>query len=1085
MTRLIEMLHKKDGPVMKYKQASINKITPPALPKVIPRKRLFRLLDQKEHYQVTWVSGIAGSGKTTLVASYLNYRNFPCLWYQMDEGDSDISTFFYYLGLAAKKASPRKRKPLPHLTPEYFPGVSVFAQPFFENLCARLSPPFFIVFDNYHKISMTSPFHDAFRDGLSRVSPDIHAMVLSRTDPPQAFASMLANNKMRIIGSNDLRLNLAESTEIVRLESKSRPAGKLIESIHKKTKGWAAGLVLIAKSVESDGSMPQTFDKFTPDEVFDYFASELFEKMDKTTRAFLLKTSLFPKMTVSMADRLTGGDDADHILSSLARNHVFTEKFLTPVPIYQYHPLFREFLISRARDVFDQEEVSQFQQQAATLLEESGQVEEAVELYFDTNDIEELIRLIKKQAKMLITQGRNKTLEQWIKKIPEDILNKNPWLLYWLGVSCQHFSSARAKDCFENAFHLFKHSQDMAGLYLSWSGIIDSIAYEWNYFTELDPWMEWIENHTRLGHTFPSQEIEAKVTVCMALALLIRRPDHPDMIQWLEKALSLSRESGNVNFYMQAIDWSMTYYAWIGNFAKVEIIREESKELAKSYRSSPAMMIHWKWIDISTRACTMEDIDSALKDVSDALVMVKETGLYVWEHIFLMPGIFISLLVGDLSTAEALLKRFESILDTSHYHGFGVFHHFAGLYNLHIGNITQARVHAETALKISDETGYVLAVIVCRFQLAYTLYELGEIQEAEEELSHTYDLAVKTKSRMFEFMCLMAKAMVALNRERKSEGLQLLQEALSLGRKNNYMTMIWWWYPAMMAQLCERALSSSIEVGYVKSLIRIHKLTPESPPYHIENWPWALKIHTFDRFQIVKDGEPIRFSGKAQKKPLELLKVLIAYGGIEVSVEQIIDALWYEADGDMAHSAFSTTLNRLRNLISIKDAIRLQAGKIALDQNYCWVDVWAFDRTLNEAEALWAKSQKEEVIALYEKAISTYKGHFLAEETEESWMIPLRERLKNRFLNAILKLGKCREEEGAFEKAIECYKNGLAADSLEEQFYQRLMLCYENLGHHAEAIKVYRLCKDTLNKVFEIGPSHKTEEIYKNILKRV
>ena len=82
---------------MRNKQTSITKITPPALPKVVLRKRLFRLLDKKQHYQVTWVSGVAGSGKTTLAASYLNNGNFPCLWYQMDEGDGDIATFFYYL----------------------------------------------------------------------------------------------------------------------------------------------------------------------------------------------------------------------------------------------------------------------------------------------------------------------------------------------------------------------------------------------------------------------------------------------------------------------------------------------------------------------------------------------------------------------------------------------------------------------------------------------------------------------------------------------------------------------------------------------------------------------------------------------------------------------------------------------------------------------------------------------------------------------------------------------------------------------------------------------------------------------------
>jgi len=1067
------------------KQVSINKITPPELPKVVLRKHLFRMLDKKEHYQTTWVSAMAGSGKTTLTASYLDNGKFPCLWYRMDEGDGDIATFFYYLGLAAKKATPRKRKPLPLLTPEYLPGVSVFARRFFENLCSRVSPPFYLVFDNYHEISPASPFHDVFKEALSGISPDIHVIVISRTDPPQAFAGMLANNRMRIIGSDDLRLNLEESKEIIRIETGKKLSDKTIKRIYEKTLGWAAGLVLIAKSVGTNDTIPQLSDKFTPEKIFEYFAIEFFDKMNKAYRMFLLKTAFLPKMTTSMAKALTGIDDANRILSSLRRNHLFTGKLSTPAEIYQYHPLFREFLISRAENTFDQKEIHILQQRAAELLEAEGQVEDAVYLFLEAKNYKKLILLVQKHAKELIAQGRNNTLEQWIRKIPEDILNKEPWLLYWLGVSCLHFSTDEAKGCFEKAFNLFKHSRDMSGLYLSWSGIIDSIAYEWNYFTEFDPWIKWFDKHISSEQAFPSTEIEAKVTVCMAFVLLIRRPDHPNMIQWIEKALSLSRASSNINLYMQAIDWAMTYYAWIGDFAKVEIIRQESKKTAKSYIASPAMMLHWKWVDISARACTMENIDSALKDVSDALAIIKKTGLYVWEHIFFMPGIFISLLIGDLATTNTFLKRFESLLDMSHYHGFGVFNHFAGLYNLHIGNSLQARAHAETALKISDETGYVLAAIVCRFQLAYILYELGEVQKGEEELSLTYNLAIKMNSRILEFMCLMLRAKIALDlkpdQKKEKEGIKILRKAMSLGRKQRYLNMVWWWYSPAIAKLCAKALTEGIEVDYVKSLIRIHKLTLESPPYHIENWPWALKINTFERFQLIKDGKQFRFTGKAQKKPFDLLKVLVAYGGIEVNTEQIIDALWYEADGDMAHSALSTTLNRLRKLIGIKDIIQLQDGKVSLNQNYCRIDTWAFERTLNEAETLWKKGEEKETIFLYKKAIDSYKGHFLAKENEEPWMIPLRERLKNRFLSSIIKLGKCREQEKTFEKAIECYEKGLSADNLEEVFYQRIMLCCYNLGRKAEAIRVYNRCRDTLNRILEIEPSDETEAIYQKM----
>jgi hypothetical protein len=123
------------------KAPSLAKITRPRLKGILPRKRLFRLLDKSRDRPIIWVSGPPGSGKTSLIASYLDTRKLPCLWYQIDEGDADIATFFYYMGLAAKKALPRMRKPLPLLTAEYLPGMLTFTRRYFEELFGRLNPP--------------------------------------------------------------------------------------------------------------------------------------------------------------------------------------------------------------------------------------------------------------------------------------------------------------------------------------------------------------------------------------------------------------------------------------------------------------------------------------------------------------------------------------------------------------------------------------------------------------------------------------------------------------------------------------------------------------------------------------------------------------------------------------------------------------------------------------------------------------------------------------------------------------------------------------------------------------------------------
>src|SRR5687767_14121000 len=86
---------------------SLVKLSPPRLAGVYQRRALFKEIDGLRRHAASWIGAPGGSGKTTLVASYLKARRLRCIWYQVDAGDTDLASFFHYLTLAIVRATGR------------------------------------------------------------------------------------------------------------------------------------------------------------------------------------------------------------------------------------------------------------------------------------------------------------------------------------------------------------------------------------------------------------------------------------------------------------------------------------------------------------------------------------------------------------------------------------------------------------------------------------------------------------------------------------------------------------------------------------------------------------------------------------------------------------------------------------------------------------------------------------------------------------------------------------------------------------------------------------------------------------------
>ena len=1059
------------------------KITRPAITGIFQRERLFRILDASQQRPITWVSGPAGSGKTTLVASYLDARRLPCLWYRMDQGDADIATFFYYLGLAAKATSPSIES-LPLLTPEYVHGIPVFTKRFFENLCERLPLPVVLVFDNHQDVPDRSGFHDLMAYGLDVIPEGIRVIILSRNEPQQHYARLRANRKIDMVGWEDIRFTLDEFREAARRYGPGTMTDEAIVELHGKTRGWMAGLVLILEGSKRTTYDPAVLSTLVPEAIFDYFASEIFEKTEERMREFLLRTSVLPVMTARIAEKLTGMDGADEKLAQLYRSHYFVEMRSQDDPVYYYHPLFREFLLSKAKRILTRQEQSALQKNAAALLQEAGQAEHAAVLLHDAQDWNGLVELILEHAGRFLMQGRGVTLMEWLRGLPGEIIERTPWLLYWMGICSMPLSLAESRAFLERAFAGFKDRRDPQGLYRSWSGIMETFVYEWGDFTPVDHWISEAEVLLREHPEFGSPEIEARVTYGMFSALMYRQPQHPDMHLWEQRAKNVLLKSTDVRLRTMIGSQLLVYYTWPnGDLERTSFLLRTIQSTSATREVDPLSSIIWCTFEAAYYWMTASH-DRCLRAVNDALASAEDSGIHVWDSIPCAVGAMINTTIGNFAEAQAYLDRMSAALNPNAFVTVTLYHYLAVFVTLFQGDSDSALEHARTAVQFGMRSGAPYIRAFGYFALGAVLQELDEVEEGAACLEKARTLADSIQSNTVAYLCSITRAQYLLQRGEDRAGRKALAEAMAIGRKHGYLNHSAW-RSSVMAFLCAKALEAGIEVEYVEELIRKRALVPDVPTDAPDTWPWSIRIYALGSFSIIRDGKPLAFSRKAQKKPLELLQVLVAFGGTEVSEAQLEEHLWPDAEGDAAYRAFVTNLQRLRKLLGRKEAIELRHGRVSLDSRYCWVDVWAFDRFCRNADDAWKAGERDKALQSAQQALTLYRGPLLGGYFEEYRVVTVRESLTGKFLRCLEMVGQDAERAGDWEAAKGYYLQALEADDRMEEVYRLLMRSYAENGRYGEALQIYRRCQRMLKESFGAEPSPETQAIYEDLVGRL
>jgi DNA-binding SARP family transcriptional activator len=279
------------------------------------------------------------------------------------------------------------------------------------------------------------------------------------------------------------------------------------------------------------------------------------------------------------------------------------------------------------------------------------------------------------------------------------------------------------------------------------------------------------------------------------------------------------------------------------------------------------------------------------------------------------------------------------------------------------------------------------------------------------------------------------------------------------------------------------ALDEGIETDYVRELIRLHELVPPDPDKVSEPWPWPVKISALGGLQIETATADSSVSRKTEKRPLQLLKILLAAGTTGLLVEQVIEDLCPERGGKSAYNIYSVTLHRLRQRLGQERYLLSDGGVLRLNRHFCWVDTWEFSRLCRQRNPHSAGiDSTEQQARKLERAIELYQGRFLAGQTDTTSQLVYSEELSRQFIQVIFARAKLLEKKCAWEKTIQVYQQGLQQLPQHEPFYRAIMFCYGQFGYHDGVRQTYQRCREALARNLTVAPSAETEKLYRKLL---
>lgn len=988
------------------------KVSPPRVTGAIRRSRLERpLAAALRRGGAVWLRGQPGSGKSTLVASWLAARRLPAVWLTLDAADADLGAFFHALGLAARRT--RRRVPLAIFGPENAADPERFARNAFRGLFAALPRPCVLVLDDCDAIRADAAPILAIRTAIAELAPGLALILASRAAPPAALARHRANGALEVVGSGALDFTPREALALARAR-RSRATPARVEALRRGVGGWTAGLVLAL----ARGDAPGGGDGRAA--AFDFFAGEVLARLDPAARRVLLESALLDAPTGELAAHATGDATAGRVLAALARDGLFTTRREGGPPSFEFHGLFRDFLLARGREELPPGRADAVRRAAAGMLapRRGAEAEAAIALLQRAGAHEEAAALVAREAEDALRAGRAETVLRWIAGLPAALREADPRIRCCEGAALVARDPVAARRRLEPALSALDARGDAAGVWQSWTALVESILFEWSDLTALGPRMAELER-LRARHPFPSAAVEQRVTLAVSAVLAHLAADYPQLAPWGARALALAREPGDAALRLTAGAYHLMYRDWwFGDFAAAQALVPALAPLARAPDAPPVAAILWLTMEATHHGAT-GDGPAAARAAGEARRLAAESGVHVWDVVLHVHEIWSALGRDELRAAREGAARLRASVRPGNEIDAGFAGTYDGFVALRAGDPGAAARAAEDALAAARRRREPTVELVASLVRARALALGGPERAAAAAIAEARAVIARFPTPCFEHVLALLEAERALARGDAGAVAAALARALRTSGAGAAHAQ-YFYSRDDLARLVGEALRRGIEVDAARALVRVRGLA--APPGAGAEWPRAVAVRVLGPFSVLRDGVPLDASGRRGHRPLEVLRVLAALGGRGVPEGRVAELLWPDSEGDAARHALETALYRLRRLVG-QDVVVHRGHRLSIADG-CWVDALALDACLSG----WLARPGQREAAEAARVVDLYAGPLLP-DSEAPWAAQAREALRRKLRRwlATLEGGTVRGDAARLRAALSARDPALGA----------------------------------------------------------